>query len=86
MGHRLARSMIEYYVALRISASAATAFWPLMQLREPQPIVRIAVANQLDAGGFDVRETWTAADGGCCVITLPQCQLRDDNARCFPLN
>ena len=84
MGSRLARSVVEYYVALRISASAATAYWPLSQPREPQPIVRVAQA--ISATSFDPREAFTASDGGVCVITLPQPHTSDVGARLFSLN
>jgi hypothetical protein len=80
----LARSVVEYYVALRISAGAATAYWPLSHPREPQPIVRVAqAANPI---GFDPREVFAAADGGLCVITLPQRHATDSSVRAFSLN
>jgi hypothetical protein len=76
--------MVEYYVALRISASAATAYWPLSHPREPQPVVRVAHAIRL--AGFDPREAYTAADGGVRVITLPQGTTTECGAPAFSLN
>jgi hypothetical protein len=84
VGRKLARSVVEYYVALRISASAATAYWPMAHPREPQPIVRVAQAAH--PAGFDPRELFTAADGGVCVITLPQRHATATRARAFSLN
>jgi hypothetical protein len=80
----LARSVLEYYVALRISASAATAYWSFSRPREPQPIVRVAEAVRLD--GFDPREVFAAPDGGVCVITLPRHHATDMRVRAFSLN
>jgi hypothetical protein len=84
VGRRLARAVVEYYVVLRISASAATAYWPFSHPHEPQPIVRVAQATH--PIGFDPREVFTAADGGVCVITLPQRYASDRGARAFSLN
>lgn len=67
-GDRLSRALVQYYVALRVSASAATERWPLEPIAQPPAIVRLRHTEQLD--GFDAREVWTT-ESAVGVVTLP---------------
>lgn len=82
MRGRLAHSIVRYYVALRLSAVAASAAWPAEQLPEPPPAVRVARATLTDAE----RERWVAADGRIGVVTLPHSYRRGGATSTLCLN
>lgn len=64
---RLSKSLVGYYVALRISAGAATAWLPVEPRVDPSPIVRASTRTMV--GGFDIREVVETA-GRLHVVTL----------------
>jgi hypothetical protein len=64
----LSRSIVGYYVALKISAGAVSAWLPNEPRSDPSPIVR--AARQTHVGGFDIREVVENA-GRLHVVTLP---------------
>jgi len=73
----LSKSMIGYYVALRISASAVSFWMPLDLHAGPAPIVRASTRTMV--GGFDSREVFVLG-GRLHVVTLPAgIDVRDNN-------
>lgn len=64
----LSRSLVRYYVALRLSAGAATAFLPVEPPRDREAIVRISRTPRV--GGMDPRELINRHDG-VDAITVP---------------
>ncbi len=68
MTTRLARYLVQYYTALRLSAGAALMFLPFETPNLRAPIVRAA---QTDGPvGFDRREV-IVTSGRVSVVTLP---------------
>ncbi|MDQ4044052.1 MAG: hypothetical protein M3173_01185 [Chloroflexota bacterium] len=64
----LSRSLVRYYVALRLSAGAATAFLPVELPRDREPIVRTSRTPLV--GGMDPREL-IERSGSIDAITIP---------------
>lgn len=64
----VARRLVQYYTALRISAGAAMVYLPFDTPRPRVPIVR--AAETLGPAGFDRREVIVQA-GRISVVTLP---------------
>jgi hypothetical protein len=68
LGTRLSRALVQYYVALRLSAAAATEHWPLEPKPEPPAIVRVSPAACIEE--FDPRECYRGPEI-TGVVTLP---------------
>jgi hypothetical protein len=63
-----ARTVVRYYAALRLSAGAATALFPVHMIEDRPPLVR--TINESLVGGFDRREL-IEHHGSTHVVTLP---------------
>ena len=66
---RLSRSLVRYYVALRLSAGAATSLLPFELPRERDAIVRTSRTPLV--GGLDPREVIPRSNGLQDIITIP---------------
>jgi hypothetical protein len=65
---RLSRALVQYYVALRLSAAAATERWPLEPKPAPPAVMRLAQVELDD--DFDPRERFSSSTMQG-VVTLP---------------
>jgi hypothetical protein len=79
----MARYLVQYYTALRLSAGAAIVVLPFDTPQPRVPIVR--AADMTGASGFDRREIIVQA-GRISVVTLPHETERAPAQPTFRLN
>lgn len=69
-GPTIARVTLRYYLALKLTAGAATLRLPFERQPAPMPIVRVTRDDVI--AGFDPQELYAGANGDTGIVTLPQ--------------